>query len=689
MNSRLAKVYNAFQYERGWFVVFGIVFFTYLYLAILLTTSYDFNDETEKFITARLIHSGLFLYKDIFVQHGPVAYIPSQILYSIFENRSLAFYRVIPISLSLLALCAIIFSPFFTKAKPRLLAGTLFLLGLSAYQAHHGFVMTMYQVYAGYLYTISMAIFILPFSLGLRTEKWQAVIAGLCLSLLFFCAFSFAIAILFCCALCIFGFLLHGKNRLSLLLYAFGGGLLGTLLVALWLYCYGDFVGYYICHFYINLTSYAHYLGFGSMVLLEPIRLLNPGRVIGVKHYLGSIHLLIVISVLLYIVSVYQVKLIQKIKSFHLLYGVLLICAIQYTNPRVTGGFADSTYIIYGVSFISISAGFALEYYRQLTSWLIKLISVVVVLCVIHGVYIQSNVKTFLYETSSHKYYKRKAVLGPLHNQEMNFLRKVVSEDETVLQLPFSLNFYVYADRLPASGIFFWMPWMNDYAKDPIKGYPLDLCDQMNKNPPKAIYYTDTDIWGNQPEVFMGCFKKLLKERYFRSNKVTNVWFRDDVVANNEELLNTSIITAEYKGVHLSKRENKKLQDLQLHYAELMAIETQQCILDSDQSNGPLQLRKCSDKKSLTFGFSKAKNHILSNTAGQCVDVHKQIINGDTNHVIRLWPCMGDNLFQKFTLQKVQGGFNIYNRFTDLCLTINNQKLIMASCHMASTFKFK
>lgn len=528
------------QQNTGWIIAFISILCSYLFLAGLLVTSFDFNDETEKLITAKLIESGLRIYKDIFVQHGPVSYMLSHIFYKIYPSHNLAPYRLIPIVLSLLALTSLMLSPLFTQRHSRIIAGILFLFGLSAFQVYYAMVMTMYQTYAGYFYVIALSLFIIPFALGFAVKPYHALISGFALAMMFFCSFSFSLAIFFSILFCIHGFFVN-KSRLSLILYACLGGLIATSLIVLWLMIYGDFLGYLVYHIYFNLMFYGHHIAFKSSSLLLPFALINPYELNSLRVALKDsswmcfsaflLHISAFLVIMQFGAVIFRLKFFGSKTYHHIISFILLILLIIFTNSRLSLDFGESTYMITIFSIIGLLTGIIIERRDNLPQNLQRTLCITILIFITSGIWMQFS-KTILYGTSHKEYYQQKsASLGTEDSEEMRYLRSVVGENGKVMQLPFNLNFYIRTDRLPASGIFYWMPWMNDYEKaGPIKGYSLNLCEQLNVNRPKAIYYDGTGIWKKEPEDFMPCILDLLYKHYTLSPKYNNIWLEKGVL---------------------------------------------------------------------------------------------------------------------------------------------------------------
>ena len=54
------------------------------------------------------------------------------------------------------------------------------------------------------------------------------------------------------------------------------------------------------------------------------------------------------------------------------------------------------------------------------------------------------------------------------NNKTFDLIRQIVPKNETVQSLPFRPSFYIYADRLPASGDIFYLPIQAKYEQNPI-----------------------------------------------------------------------------------------------------------------------------------------------------------------------------------------------------------------------------
>jgi hypothetical protein len=324
---------------------------------------------------------------------------------------------------------------------------------------------------------------------------------------------------------------------------------------------------------------------------------------------------------------------------------------------------------------------FAIEHKKSFASISMKSVSILLILFIFSGFITPLTVKTTLYGVSTYEYYINKSQLGPSNRDDIALLRSVVNKNEQILQLPFNLNFYVWADRLPASGIFYWLPWMNEYAKNPIPGYPLDLCKQMKERPPKAIFYTNSAIWEYQPHTFMSCFKTLLKKHYLMSSKLTNVWFRDDVALNNPKILSTSIVPEDFYDPSLTRKETHSLNGLKLHFVKLSEKNSKLCALIPKNKNDTLILGNCESRRALLVSFNKEKNKIVTSD-GQCLDLE----NG--NGALRIWPCM-ETPYQIFSKEINMDWFYIKNSIQKSCLTIHKNRIIQNDCNGATKWQFK
>jgi hypothetical protein len=358
-------------------------------------------------------------------------------------------------------------------------------------------------------------------------------------------------------------------------------------------------------------------------------------------------------------------------------------------NPRTAGDFAVSTYALVCMGFLVLTAGVIMDRAEITSPWSRIFTGGIVAGFMIAGMAAQFVGRTYLYHLSPIAYYAQSGTLSREDSAEIQLLRALVPETEGVEQIPFNLHFYIRSDRLPALGIFYWMPWMNDYAKNPIPGYPLPFCDEMAKVQPKAILYGENDnVWGNPTDSFAGCVKSLLDKKYFKLPRVgKDVWVRADVVADNPEALRNAIIPYGFDESWLSARERQAIHAAKFEPQRLSDIKTNSCIGQDRQTFQPIDVGRCTaDSATLSLRVEGDAFLVMSYQAGDCVEIVGA--SSDKDAPARYWPCSGaDN--QRFTVEHAGNGIRLRNKFSHLCLAAQSGHLVQETCDQAAVWRWR
>lgn len=646
----------------------------YLLAAIVLMAGPDFNDETEKLIASRLMQEGLRLYKDIFVQHGPFVYMLSHLFDIITGNRELYWPRLIPISLSLFSILAIAASPVLQGARSRLFAASAAAIAYMALLPIYSLVMTMYQVYSGFLFTIPLALAFVPAIVGIRLERWHLIISGAALAAIGLSAISFGVAIALTWITLLMVSLPHMREVARTAAWTFVGALGTAAVVAAWMVFFADFIGYYIDHVYINLTVYRSYLSGQSF--LAPFSLIMPGQlwVNVVPDKATTWYELVLFSLPFFLMVGLLIMALQRAFRpwWHsVLVVVLFYLGFIYLNPRYQVGFGASVYVI-AISAFAIIVAIPLCRNR----WM-RLPSIALILVLLgSGLVAQTNIKTSLYELPVATYYMTHGPLFERNDKEFELARTILSPDDGVLQVPFDLYKYVWVGRKPASGIFFWMPWMHDYNEKPILGRSLDLCASVNAASPKIIYFNNYGIWNKPTDNWMGCLKEIVRKRYISIGALGNdAVVRADIVATRPDLIKSAMITQDLDLSLVTPDQAAVLRGQQLSFAELSHGGL--CLTDIGQpgGNGSLSSKSCDidipvtiEKRDLVF--SLVKNNQL-NTCLTRIEARK----------FRFQDCTGDKR-QEFLVQMMaDSALEIRNDLSSIeCVVPTISGLVSSPC---------
>jgi hypothetical protein len=81
---------------------------------------------------------------------------------------------------------------------------------------------------------------------------------------------------------------------------------------------------------------------------------------------------------------------------------------------------------------------------------------------------------------------------------------------------------------LPASGHYYYLPWQAAYNKNPVKGYMIDLCKDLDEKKPGVIWFDDKKIWNSYSiEDYEPCVKNFIINNY---KEIKKFWYiRNDL----------------------------------------------------------------------------------------------------------------------------------------------------------------
>jgi len=697
----LSKKFKLSQGDVLSFSFFILIASTYLYLAIKLMGGLDFNDETEKYIAAQLLTKGHKIYSEIFLQHGPTSYMLSHFFHLLFGFNGLAAPRAIPIGLSFLAVLSVMASPALTHLRYRFFAGSILISGLLATQAIFALVQAMYQVYAGYFFIVVFSIFLIPLIVGSKIRPWHAMVAGFSLAMIFFSAFSFALSILLICLICWFRWFLatDRKEIARLLIFGLVGVVLGTLLVVIWLLFYGSLLGYFVAHIYFNMTAYKFYLGGVSPWLA--LKILVPGwNYILYRDYplynQWFTHLMLgtpfFFAILIAWLSKIRNGLGVKRLSSYILLAMLVGTCFAYMNPRGSINFSTSTIVLGMCGVIAIVCSMAIESRKNSLDIPAVISSILLMVILSAFVLAQFTTKTWLYEMSPIGYYKQRGQLDAENSDEMKFVRSLVGPTEGILALPFELKYYVWAGRIPAFGIFYWMPWQQKYSIKPFGEFKFDICEKLLEAPPKVIYYTDLPIWENPTDTFLHCVKSTLNTRYLRSVKYNHLWVRADIATKNPSILSEMIVPKSLDSNSFSTSERLLLEDARIQLGNFGLISEDVCIKSSGISHA-LHTGTCTQTEDFSLGFLKDPQGFrvvaVGGMASQIGCVEITGASAENGAPARLWPCQDGARNQIFSLDRGLSNIKIRALHSNRCLASRDGALVQMDCNDAPEWEMK
>ena len=462
----------------------------------------QFGDETLHFVGAQVLAGGGLLYRDFMELHGPVAFALPQLYGALFGWAEPLNARIIPISLTLCAACAIASSAALRGAWERMLAPAIFLGLIATIWVVQTLNMVDYQPEAGAMLLIGFALLTFPAWLDVEIGAASLFIAGFCLALTCFVALSYGpAAVLFAGS---GAWALIQNRRGAALKFFTAGGCGAVILMLIWLARYADLRGYLALHFVENLVDFRPYQTIDKTNALTI--LWHRVQAFTLVETMGTAACLIALAVT-----------VACIRNKHWMPLLLGIAGLILTNPRGNPIFQNAAYMITAFGFMALAltqlprrAGFGARTGARI-GWVAAM-----------AVMIIGAEATARRATTSIGNYTRKqmhhvpfASLAQSDDPWAQHIRQVTAPNERVLALPYWPDLYPLAGRLPMERYVYYLPWDADYAKHPALGVTHDICIDLPRDPPPVIYYNGWTVWGKyDPAKYMACLLPILAEKY-------------------------------------------------------------------------------------------------------------------------------------------------------------------------------
>ena len=442
----------------------------------------EWGDESETIVAARMLASGMSLYSQVFNHHGPFAFFPGWLL-ELFGHFGVRGHRVVIAVLQVAALFAVYASPLLRhlgQAKllvmPLAITAVVLLLPKSEL---HGQTYT-YQVLAGLLLMAVLAQYTLPSMLAPASILHRHVFWGnaalACLPWLAVTYLPIAVLV-FACSL-----------RRGTSVAALVGAASGTAANFAFLVSIGSFAGFMADHIYLNSQILPTYNGGqGAVQLIKSVVLLPTDSItiwfaiVGIIMALGS--------------------LLGRTPRGSAWRFALLAAALGSLLMRglVNHG-ATFWYAVIAVATIAAAMAVARI---SLTGSQRALGLAASTFCVLQ----------LLYPLASRGAY---ADGKRAENTEFGWIaQQLTGPDDKIIAYSFQNFEYLAADRLPASGHFFYLPWQAAYNEHPKFGIVIDACHDISISRPKLILLDKWKVWNRYSwDGYAGCIQSIVDRDY-------------------------------------------------------------------------------------------------------------------------------------------------------------------------------
>jgi hypothetical protein len=390
---------------------------------------------------------------------------------------------------------------------------------LSALWFVHPLHMLIYHALAGYLITIVLAQLVLPAIAGARIGWWGAFASGASGVLAVAAAYPEAVAVVCCIAAATVAVWGHGgRAPVRRMLLALAAGMAAAALpLAVWITIYADWIGLFVYHFYFNQVVYGHMVGFSPWDALHGIAFSAAPAM--------RVHSFALAAGVLGLAGAWRTRGPGRASRVA---GIVLTCiAVLMLNPKGSPDFPDSAEMIASFALLAVALGARMgsTLGARMGSTLgarfdaaggaaqAGLLTAALVFMVTGEVVARTA------PISPHGMLRSQAtdaVLRPDPNDIVAVeVQRLVPPGGTFLALPFMAASYLNAQRLPASGDYYYLPFQAEYDRAPILGRAIDLCGDIERVRPAVILMVDfpVGVWGSLSQ-YKPCVAQLLARDY-------------------------------------------------------------------------------------------------------------------------------------------------------------------------------
>lgn len=446
------------------FVFFVALTFILLILnhQIALLNYFEWGDESETIVAAKMLANGLTLYSEVFNHHGPLTFLPGLVLEK-FGSFDIPAHRTVIVILQWIGLLAIYFSPLIKETIKKVfltgIVGSIIVIYLPELYGH----MYKYQVLAAILIMVVLSQFVLPTIVLDESVAARNIFLGC-----FLLASLPFLAITYLPATILFFLSALRKERIWLYFLSFG---FGILLNTLFLAEVGSLPGYAAYHFYLN-----------SQVLPE----FNGGQ---------SIHQMITVAYNLATGNLQSVMLFLAIGISASIISLGEKSRIPWRTMLLS--FGVGSLLLRGVGFHGI------PYIYACFALLVPIFSKIAVSgrSAILMFFLFSCIIFFkLFSIDREKIEKHQ-----IRPTEFSSIAKLITNnDDRILAYSFQNYQYIAAERLPASTHYFYLPMQARYNEKPLFGVKSDACEEIKSAKPKIIMLDKWKVWDRYPWVSYG-----------------------------------------------------------------------------------------------------------------------------------------------------------------------------------------
>lgn len=494
----MTKKINDFRpdYLSVW-LLFCLFLFAVIYRQYSLLGHMEWGDESETIVTAKMIASGKKLYSEIFNHHGPLVFLPGLILEK-FGSFGIQGHRVFIAVLTFISFLMLYFSPINSNKYTRLILTSIsvfiYLIYMPDFFAH----MYKYQVICALLTIIILSQYTIPSITNPENLKNSSVFIS---SILIF-SLPFLSITYIPWSLILF-LISFKRTHYAIILLA---SLFAIGFNFLFLYSSGSVKGYYEFHIFLNSKILPLFQN--DLTISNFIYLIYSSIGFDRFNFLWALLIFFTLAKL----ARYEYNF--PWKSLFLGAGLLSLLI------RGTGFHALPFYV--SIFPLILLFKFDIKNYKNsfyfLCIWLIYAAS-----------------KLFMAFDSDREIFASKKI--PSSTAFSELVRTLTNKNDKILAFSFQNYEYIAADRLPASGHFFYLPWQDLYLKHPNPKFNFNPCSDLESYRPKFVLIDKYDKWSTRrptpwgTDSYGACIQAYIDENYTKFPGISHTYIRNDLKA--------------------------------------------------------------------------------------------------------------------------------------------------------------
>ncbi len=463
--------------QSSYFVLFVSVMLAVWYQSRILEYI-EWGDESETIVAAKMLAAGMSLYSEVFNHHGPLTFITGYIL-ELFGNFGVKEHRVPIAILQWFAIISVYLSPLLKNASAKniFIAIAIFAIVVLLPENSlfgHAYI---YQVIAGIFVVVIISQLTIPVIIDHKlVTPLGGAIGYILIASLPFLAVSYLPAA---------GLLYLSSVRTDTIKKSVIYLIFGLILNLVFLGLIGSFKGYLAYHIYLNAEILPLYNGGqGLFKLVKNVLSALSGSIEGFISFVG---LILVLSILI-------------AKEGKRLPWRSLFLAIAIFSLLMRGNIYHGVPFWYScIALITIIASQQKLSVQQKLLWV--LFTFICILRTAYPLIIDPDLLSS----------KRR----PESTEFGDLAKSITDKDDRIIAYSFQNFEYIAADRLPASGHFFYLPWQEKYNETPKFGIEINACVEIDKYRPKIMLIDKWVVWGKYGwNTYADCIQSLLDQNY-------------------------------------------------------------------------------------------------------------------------------------------------------------------------------